>query len=312
MNKTDGVHIEQASTFLHDRFSISPDQVILLGEGAWSRCFGYTDEGRELAIRFGHHIDDFEKDQVAHRYGTPALPVPGVYEIGEAFDGYFAISDRAHGTPLEELDTEAWLATVPAIVDALEALRAADITDTTGWGGWGLDRQGANESWSSRLLSVDTDVPAMRTYGWRAKLAKSAEGDATFTWGYNLLKEVARDDIPRALLHCDLINRNVLAEPGRLNGVFDWGCSIYGDHLYELAWFEFWSPWYPQHDIGYLRAMLEARWRTQGYVPHHQEERLIAAYLHIGLDHLAYNAITGDQENLLGTAKRMRALVPVA
>lgn len=304
-----GVTLEQARDFLSQQLESDPASVTLLGEGAWSRCFGYLHEGQALAIRFGKHVEDFEKDQIAARFATAALPVPEVHDIGEAFDGYYAISTQAHGTPLEQLAPQAWLATIPAIVAALEALRLADISDTTGYGGWGVDRDGANATWSDRLLAVDTDVPAMRTHGWRAKLATSPEGDAAFEWGYDLLRQVARDDMPRALLHCDLINRNVLAEPGQINGVFDWGCSVYGDHLYELAWFEFWAPWYPEHDFDALRRGLEEHWQSIGYTPHHQAERLTACYLHIGLDHLAYNAIIGDWATLLETAARMRVLV---
>lgn len=309
MNKTDGVQIEQARAFLFDRFQIEPPQVTLLGEGAWSRCFGFWQGEEELAIRFGNHIDDFRKDQVAQRYATSNLPVPQVHEIGEAFGGYYAISSRVHGIPLEQVSPEAWYRLVPAVVTALETMRTTDLAGTTGFGGWGIDRNAPDTSWSARLLTVDTDVPTMRSHGWRAKLATSPEGDAAFTWGYELLKEVARDDIPRSLLHCDLINRNVLVGEDRLSGVFDWGCSIYGDHLYELAWFEFWEPWLPQIDAGYLRAALEQHWQNIGYVPDNKEERLVACYLHIGLDHLAYNAHLGDWPTLLATAERMRVLV---
>ena len=107
------------------------------------------------------------------------------------------------------------------------------------------------------------------------------------------------------------MNRNVLVEDGRLTGVFDWGCSIYGDHLYDLALFEFWSPWYPDLDIGLLRSTLEQRWHEAGYVPPNLVNRLTACYLHIGLDHLAYNAYLGDWSMLAATAGRMRTLAPL-
>jgi hypothetical protein len=37
----------------------------------------------------------------------------------------------------------------------------------------------------------------------------------------------------------------------------------------------------------------------------------MACYLHIGLDHLAYNAYLGDWATLAATADRMRALVTI-
>lgn len=303
------VDIQAAQSFLVNHLHRTPTDLALIGEGAWSRCFGFRQDDAALVIRFGNHIDDFQKDQMAYAYATPDLPVPKVYEIGEAFGGYYAISTRAYGTPLEQLHADAWLAVVPAVVAALEALRTADTSTTTGWGGWGVDGNAPHASWSSYLLVVDQDTPDRRTYGWRTRLATLPEGEAAFTWGYDLLKQVASDTVPRTLLHCDLINRNVLVDGDRLSGVFDWGCSIYGDHLYELAWFEFWAPWMPQLDIDYLRSALEAHWRTIGYEPPNKADRLAACYLHIGLDHLAYNAYLGDWSTLLATAERMRNLV---
>ncbi|MCE7981547.1 MAG: hypothetical protein DYG89_10165 [Caldilinea sp. CFX5] len=304
-----GIDSRQAQTFLTDTLKLDVTAVAQIGEGAWSRCFGFHQGDQELAIRFGNYVDDFQKDQLAYRYATAALPIPAVLAIGEAFGGYYAISTRVHGVPLENVDVNQWRALVPAVVGAMEAMRTADVTGTSGMGGWGLGEQAPFDRWSQHLLTVSYDGPDRRTFGWRQKLATSPEDDATFSWGYDLLQQVTPDDIPRSLLHCDLINRNVLVDDDHLAGVFDWGCSLYGDHLYELAWFEFWAPWTPNLDIPYLRTALEQRWRDVGYVPHNQAARLVACYLHIGLDHLAYNAHLEDWATLRATAEQMRALV---
>jgi hypothetical protein len=46
-----------------------------------------------------------------------------------------------------------------------------------------------------------------------------------------------------------------------------------------------------------------------GYWPPNLAARLSACSLHIGLDHLAYNAFRGDWQTLEATAARMRELV---
>lgn len=311
MSKTNSqdIHVTQAQAFLASHFGAEPTDVVLVGEGAWSRCFGFRLGDQALVIRFGNHVDDFEKDQLAYRYHSAALPIPHVSEIGQAFGGYYAISTRTYGVPLENLNAAQWQATLPSLVDVLEALRTADLAATTGLGGWGAAGDAPMRRWSEHLLAVGNDTPDRRTYGWRKQLATSPEAEATFVWGFDLLKEVVSDAVPRCLLHCDLINRNVLVHENKISGVFDWGCSLYGDHLYELAWFEFWAPWHPELDVAALRTALEQRWREIGYTPVDKAARLTAAYLHIGLDHLAYNAYTGNTVNLLGTAARMRALV---
>jgi hygromycin-B 4-O-kinase len=259
-------------------------------------------------IRFGRYLDDFRKDQLAHAYAAADLPIPEVLDIGPAFDGYYAISTRVSGVPLESLGVAQWLAIVPSVVSALEAMRLTDLSSTSGVGGWGVEGKASHVSWASYLLTVGDDTPDKRTYGWRNRLAISSEGEAAFSWGFDLLKQVASDSAPRCLVHCDLINRNVLVGGDKISGIFDWGCSLYGDHLYDLAWFEFWAPWYPELDMRRLRSELERRWREVGYSPEDKDSRLIACYLHIGLDHLAYNAYLGDWATLSATAERMRAL----
>ena len=216
---------------------------------------------------------------------------------------------RAHGVPLESLSAPQWLAIVPSVVSALEAMRTTDLSSTSGFGGWGAEGRASCASWSDHLLTVGEDTPERRTHGWRKRLAASPSGEAAFTWGFDLLERVASDAVPRCLVHCDLINRNVLVDDNRITAVFDWGCSLYGDHLYDLAWFEFWAPWTPHLDMHYLRSELEQRWREVGYAPADKESRLMSCYLHIGLDHLAYNAHLGDWSTLAATAERMRTLV---
>lgn len=309
MSNSDFVSAEQAAAFLADYFKIDdPVAVMQIGEGAWSRCFGVRHGGADLAVRFGRHLDDFRKDEVAAAYATRHLPVPAMLAVGAAFDGYYAISQRAYGVPLESLTPDQWLQILPEVVSVLEAMRLADISATAGFGGWDAGGQGSHPTWSSHLLAVAEHSPEHRTYGWRDRLAAVPEGEEAFDWGMRLLEATVSDDIPRCLTHCDLINRNVLVDGSTITAVFDWGCSRYGDHLYDLAWFEFWAPWLPNLDVRLLHAGLEQRWRVVGYEPADLEERLRACYLHIGLDHLGYNAFIGDHATLLATAERMRVL----
>ena len=302
-----------ATAFLRTHFNQAIADVDLVGAGAWSRCYGFRLGDEALVIRFGAYREDFAKDQLACRYTSPALPVPELLEIGPYQDGFYAISRRAYGQPLESVSRAEWLALIPALVDALEALRTADLAGTVGFGGWDGQGRTHSDSWSADLLTVGIDRPEQRTHGWKRRLEEgSPPGAAAFRWGYDRLQQIASDDVPRNLLHCDLINRNVLVAQNRLTAVFDWGCGRYGDHLYELAWFEFWAPWHPNLETLLLRTALEARWQSVGYAVPNMAERLATCYLHIGLDHLAYNAYLGDWQTLLATADQMKALVATA
>ena len=312
MNDDNGIGLKEAQMFLTDYYKLGSAQelqVELIGEGAWSRCFGYRHGDTDLAIRFGNYVDDFETDRWSYRYAASALPIPDVFDIGRAFAGHYAISTRVHGVPLESVDAPGWQELIPSIVAALEAIRTADLSGTSGFGGCQPDGSASNASWSEHLLSITEGSEHERGGDWQKTLAASPEGRETFRWGVDLLRQFVDDSVPRNLIHADLINRNVLVAKGCITGVFDWGCSRYGDHLYDLAWFDFWSPWYSELDMQLLRSALVERWHEIGYDPHDVEARLMTCYLHIGLDHLRYNASTGDEVNLLATAKRMRALI---
>ncbi|MCB0013181.1 MAG: phosphotransferase, partial [Anaerolineales bacterium] len=230
------VSISTATAFLATHFDSPIADVQLVGAGAWSRCYGFQLGNDDLVIRFGGYREDFAKDQLAYRYHSAALPIPELLEIGDYEDGFYAISRRAYGQPLEAVTPEEWAKLIPALVDGLEALRTADLANTTGFGGWDGQGQTHSASWSAELLTVGIDWPEQRAHGWLKRLADgSPAGHATFRWGYELLRQIASDDVPRCLLHCDLINRNVLVADDHLTAVFDWGCGRYGDHLYELA-----------------------------------------------------------------------------
>lgn len=304
---------EQAQRFLREHFHPDASALEEIGAGAWSRCYGFRAGGEALVVRFGYYVDDFQTDLRAYRYNQPGLPVPQVRALGEAFDGYYAVSTRCYGHPLEQLPPSEWQAVISSLVDALESLRSSDLAGTSGFGGWGASGNAPHPRWSAHLLRVDDDSPEQRKHGWRDLLATAPEDEAAFTQGYERLQRLAPlidNHAPRSLYHADLMNRNVLVEGSAISGVFDWGCSCYGDHLYDLAWFEFWAPWHPNLDVPLLRTALEARWREVGYTPPHLAERLEACYLHIGLDHLAYNAWLQDWSTLSATTARMKQLVP--
>ncbi len=305
-----GIGSGDARDFLTTHLGRAVGDVELVGEGAWSRCFAFTDDGRERVIRFGDYVDDFEKDRRAAAFASPALPVPEVWELGEANGCYFAISTRAYGEPLELLGEREWHAVLPGVFAALDALRAVDVSATSGFGGWDASGAAAGASWRDFLLSVDADTPQRRTYGWRQRLAESPVGDTPFAAGMRRLFElVDACPVERSVVHADLINRNVLVDAGRITAVFDWGCSFYGDFLYDLAWLEFWSPWHPSLAATDIRAEARRHYAAIGLDVADLDARLRCCLIHIGLDHQAYCAFTGELDELQAVTERTLAYV---
>jgi hygromycin-B 4-O-kinase len=256
-------------------------------------------------IRFGAHWEDFAKDRLAARYACPALPIPRVAEMGETDGGYYAISERVYGDTIDDVDEAQMRALLPALFAAFDAARLADLSGTSGYGGWGADGSAPFPSWRAALLDIANDRPGDRIHGWRARLATSAVGSGPFDAAYRRLQALAVH-VPedRHLIHSDLLHYNVLVQGDRITGVLDWGCALYGDFLYDLAWFCFWQPWYPVWQGIDFRTEYVRRCDAIGLDVPRFDQRLRACQIHIGLAGQAYQAYAGDWTNLHDTALR--------
>lgn len=213
--------------------------------------------------------------------------------------GYFAISSRVHGKPLEAATEDEWRELVPQLFGMLDALRAIDISETRGYGSWDRTGNARLPSWRDHLLDVGQDVPEHRTHGWRQKLNDSPVGDTVFVAGLAKLAELTEVDVDeRHVIHGDLVNGNVLVDDGHITGVFDWGCSTYGDPLYDIAWLRFWSPWYPALEAIDIVGEAKQHFAEIDVTVTDFDRRLRCCLLHIGLDHIAYNASLGRHDDL--------------
>lgn len=113
----------EAQRFVTARYGCRATGLRPLGAGEWSHAYAFTLDGRKAVIRFGRHGEDFLKDQLMSAYGSADLPVPSVRETGPAGDGYFAVSDRAPGRLLNDLDGANMRAALPGLFRALERCR---------------------------------------------------------------------------------------------------------------------------------------------------------------------------------------------
>jgi hygromycin-B 4-O-kinase len=209
-----------ARRFVHDRYGERAGALSALSGGEWSRAYAFTLDGREAVIRFGAYRDDFAKDQLMAGHAGPALPIPAVWEIGQAPGGFFAVSHRAHGQMLDTLDSAGMRRILPAVFAALDALRDVDVSHTQGYGLWDGDGTGPHHTWAEALLAINADRERMP--GRRAALETSPTGARVFTIAYETLRDLTTGlGEHRHVIHSDLLHHNVLVENTTITGVLD-------------------------------------------------------------------------------------------
>ncbi|HEX4212886.1 MAG TPA: aminoglycoside phosphotransferase family protein [Candidatus Dormibacteraeota bacterium] len=294
-----------AAAFLESRYGAGVGELGPINHGEWSRTYSFVLKGRRRIVRFSVLDEDFLKDRGAAELVAGALPVPPVLEFGEAFGGFFAVTDFLPGTPLDDLDAAGMTRALPSLLTTLDTLRGIDLGAETGYGGWIPGRGGFQRSWREYLLQAGEDSPGGRTHGWRERLHASATGDGPYLRARQRLFELA-PSCPeiRHLIHNDLLNYNVLVEDGRVSALLDWGCSLYGDFLYDLGLLSFASAWVKTMRHIDVREEARRHFREIGLEVPGFDERLTCYEIHVGLDAQAYQAFTSRWEELAFCAER--------
>lgn len=287
--------IEAAQRILDGLYGGSATHLAECGRGEWSVAYGFRTGAGERVLRIGRHREDFEKDRIAAAWASPDLPVPAVRAIGETADGdgVYCVSDRVYGTALDALDAAAFARTLPSLMATIDAMRRADVSATRGYGQFGADGSAPFASWREALLEVAIDAPRKRVHGWREKIAASRFGIADFDEAAERFSAlVERCPEERHLIHADMFNRNVFVHDDKITGVIDWGCGMYGDFLYDIAQFWFWSqtPWFDKWRGIDVVGAAERWFAERGVAVPAMRARLRCYAVYDGLGACAYNA----------------------
>lgn len=286
------VSLDEAQSFLDRYHGVTVEGLERMSGGAWSAGFGYRAGGDELVARFGRDRGWFETDQHMHRFASVDLPIPRVRDIGDAMDGtFFAISERAYGRFLEDIEPSGADALSGLVARLLRALQEVPEEEAAySWRRWllsGLDRDGRDAKWWARIA----ENPAV------APIADEATARV-----YELI-----DACPerRQLVHGDLLSKNVLVadDLSALRAVFSWKCSARGDALFDIAWLTFWGRWHSgiaAIDPWSLRADDGS---PDAAIRHHCYE------LHIAATHLCWNTQIDDEAELEKVAANLAELL---
>lgn len=266
-----------------------------LAGGFFSRAFAATAGGSEYVVRLNagvHAQESFAKDDYAWRhFASPALLIPRIVASGETIDGYYAISERVPGCTLAEFSVDERQTLLPAVLGAFEAISKSDVGMSRGYGPWNSSGDGQYSSWRRYLVEVMMNDPDGYYQDWHALFDDSfLEREMYETVYRQMLRLAEYCPEERALIHNDFQFENILAEGQRVTGVIDWANALYGDPLYDVARWIWWSAqpgwWYDDSC-----DLMQSRFCDAS----HYDERILCYQCHIGLDDLRFYAKTGKQ-----------------
>ena len=299
---------DRTRAFLRARFGAEA-RIGAMRPGEWSAVYSVESAGTNLVARFSTYDEDFEKDAHVAQYASAALPIPRIIEWGPYDDGYYAIAQRAPGEHLDELDEARLRGALPSLLATLDAIRGIDLSGASGFGGWRSDGTTASPSWRAVLLSVATTPSTRGGLNAREQLKGSPSALSTFDEGFERMRALV-DHCPedRHLVHDDLMNRNVLVDSGRVSAVLDWGSSLYGDFLYDIAKLVFYQPWRTNWGAINFAAVAQAHYDAIGLVVPRFAERLTCYCLRIGIADMSYSAYRERWDQVESKARRVLAI----
>lgn len=300
---------ESVHRFLQDSSYREISNITPASGGDWSQAFFFEAGGNSKVIRFSQANEDFLKDQFAYRFNSPNLPIPEIEAIGQAFDGYYAVSPRVNGDMVDRLPRDKMTRLVPQILSLFNSLRTVELSDTTGYGNWNAKGKGTSNSWREFLTSVNRYDPTSRV-DWRVGLANRPDTKILFDRVYQemskLLKYCPEE---RHLIHNDLLHLNLITKNDQVVGVIDWGCSLYGDFLYDLAMFDLWQFYYPSMEGIDWKGEAKQYFAGAKVDMTNFAERLKCYQCHLALDAIKYSVFKNNDKNLALITGRIKEII---
>lgn len=235
-----------AEEFAYKSLNQSIEDVRSVDTGEHAQSFFVYTNKKSYVIKFNDEKESFEKDRYAYEnFYRDNIPIAKTIDIGQGPESlYHAILEKCNGGHPGHGKKPINGQVVEKMMTLLVKIHEVDIQDTNGYGGWGSDNGNAeHESWSQYLLDF-ADFVRSEEFLFDIE-SKQLIQDVLNSYE-QLIKHCPED---RRLVHADCGFDNVLFEDSEITCVIDWGNSIYGDFVFDIAWLEYWHDKYNYKNI---------------------------------------------------------------
>lgn len=287
------INPEEVLAFLKKKVDSSIASVEFLKGGELSQACAFSIPEGDFVIRINKDKYTYEKDKYAFdHFASVSIPVPEVLDIDKFNEQlFYAISKRASGKTFDLLDKETTMKLLPQFINILDEIHSIKL-DKDKYGYWGSLGKADIGSWKEFMLHRDDKfVNTHPNDDFIKRLHQSIQG---------LGKYLPED---RYLVHGDFGFNNLVTDGETITGVLDWGESVYGDFIYDVAWLTFWSSEVSFADI------FKEHYEKNNRSVNNFEERLRCYLLQIGLGSLGFFAKSEQEDDFEWTKNKLLEMI---
>lgn len=297
------VNDKEVLIFLQNSFDKNISSVTFIKGGETSQAFFFNSNNKDFVIRVNSKKYSFEKDKFAYQhFGSSIVPIPKILKIG-MFDAkyYYAISEKAKGKDLDNFNEKMHRRLLPQLISILDHIHRIKIDISRGkFGYWDGSGKTTFDSWKAFMLNYEDDVNS----NWNKLYKNTFLEKNVVNKVCERIKELAGYlPVERFLVHGDYGFNNVISDGERITGVLDWGESMYGDFLYDVAWLEFYSSGIRYGEI-FKKHYLDIGIKIPNY-----KKRLLCYQLYLGINGLGFFALSGQHHNYMEQKNKLLLLL---
>lgn len=281
--------LSELTDHIYHNFSPGVSNIVPIQGGERSITYSFSANGKDFIIRINREVEGFQKDKNAYEDFQNLIPVPKMLKIGSYQSGYYAISEKAKGTVPDDTKglSHYLIENIFLILDAIHV--PAKIDDKYGL----IDsaREAHFETWEEYIFKDYILVVKKNGdyYTWKEIYAKSKNDIEEFKNIEKRIKGLIKY-IPKEkyFIHGDFGGSNLIVDDDKVTAVIDWSESMYGDFLFDIAYYAFW-----RGDTELIKMYKNYCVKKDRAIPYF-EERILCHQLFIGLHSLAIYLVIDD------------------
>ncbi len=270
-----------------------------------SQAFRFRQGENWYIIRLSHGSGAYWRDRLAFEMLTAqqGLPIPKVYWIDKGHGVAFAISECLPGIILARQPEDKVRHLLPSILVQLRRLQRAEPANPGRFGSFGPDQIAPGRDWRMGLEVFFSEPESGYWKGWPSLFNHDWFEANTFWAMHERMLDLARTAPSKAyVVHGDFHCGNLLGDGDTITGLIDWAQMLFGDWIFDVATFQFWSP---QFDLA--RLVFE-RGEEYGFDLSYFQERFWCSCYAVGLDALRFMAKIGDEASGRKVAEQLREM----